>query len=309
MLSVTEQYPTASLGVLCSLSGYSRQAYYQHLHAVQKEALQTELIIQQVVRIRKTQKRVGTRKLLLMMDRFFKEHHILMGRDAFFELLRDYGLLIRKTRRSKPKTTWSDHWLRKYPNLIRAFIPTAANQLWVSDITYIHLSGSFAYLSLITDAYSRKVVGFCLCENLSAQGCISAMRMAISNNKAGLRKLTHHSDRGVQYCSAQYVGMLAASNIQISMSENGDPLENAIAERVNGILKEELLEAVYPSFREAQKAVATAISTYNFQRLHSSIDMLTPAQAHLQQGTLKRHWKNYYNSTTKQKEEVSMAAT
>jgi transposase InsO family protein len=262
--------------------------------------------VQEVVRIRKTQQKVGARKLLLMMQPFFEAHQLQIGRDAFFDLLREQGLLIRKTRRSKPKTTWSDHWLRKYPNLIKAIIPTAANQLWVSDITYIHLADSFAYLSLITDAYSRKVVGFCLSEDLSAQGCMQALKMALSTT-TNTEKLIHHSDRGVQYCSMDYVTLLKKRKVRISMTENGDPLENAIAERVNGILKEELLEEVYPCFSKAQQAVAIAISTYNFQRLHSSIDMLTPAQAHLQQGALKRHWKNYYSSTTKQKE-VVMAA-
>jgi putative transposase len=302
----TEQQHPRSLRVLCSLSGYSRQAYYQHLHAVQKEALQTELIVQEVLRIRTTQKKVGARKLLHMMQEFFSAHQLQIGRDAFFDLLREQGLLIRKNRRSKPRTTWSDHWLRKYPNLIKAFVPIAANQLWVSDITYIHLAEGFAYLSLITDAYSRKVVGFYLSADLSAQGCISALKMALKHT-ANTEKIIHHSDRGVQYCCADYVALLKKRKVRISMTENGDPLENAIAERVNGILKEELLEEVYPCFREAQQAVAIAISTYNFERLHSSIDMLTPAQAHLQQGALKRHWKNYYNSATKQKE-VVMAA-
>lgn len=293
--------------MFCSLSGYTRQAYYQHIDALQREALQSELIIQEVVRIRRTQKKVGARKLLVMMKNFFQQHHIQIGRDAFFELLREQGLLIRKSRRSKPQTTWSNHWLRKYPNGIRNFIPTAAGQLWVSDITYIHIGASFAYLSLITDAYSRKVVGFYLSEDLSARGCIAALKMALKNHPA-IEKLIHHSDRGVQYCSSDYVALLEKRSIKISMTENGDPLENAIAERVNGILKEELLEEVYASFTEARQAVAIAISTYNYQRLHSSIDMLTPAEAHLKTGILKKHWKNYSNSTTKQKE-VAMAAS
>ncbi|MBD0289272.1 MAG: IS3 family transposase [Flavisolibacter sp.] len=293
--------------MFCSLSGYTRQAYYQHIHAIQKEALQAELLIQEVVCIRKTQKKVGARKLLVMMEGFLKTHYITIGRDAFFELLREQGLLIRKTKRSKPQTTWSHHWLKKYSNLVRDFIPTAANQLWVSDITYIHVGASFAYLSLITDAYSRKVVGFYLSEDLSAKGCIAALKMAL-NDKGAIEKLIHHSDRGVQYCSADYVALLEKRSINISMTQNSDPLENAIAERVNGILKEELLEEVYASFNEARQAVAIAISTYNYQRLHASIDMLTPAEAHLKTGILKRHWKNYSNSTTKQKE-VAMAAS
>jgi putative transposase len=293
--------------VFCSLSGYTRQAYYQHIHTLQKEAFQSELIIQEVLRIRKTQKKVGARKLLVMMEDFLRTHHLPIGRDAFFGLLREQGLLIRKTKRSKPQTTWSNHWLKKYPNLIRDFIPVAATQLWVSDITYIHVGASFAYLSLITDAYSRKVVGFYLCEDLSAKGCVAALKMALKNHPT-IETLIHHSDRGVQYCSAEYVAMLAKRSIKISMTENGDPLENAIAERVNGILKEELLEEVYASFTQAQQAVAIAISTYNYERLHSSIDMLTPAEAHLKTGILKKHWKNYANSTTKQKE-VAMATS
>lgn len=302
-----EQQHPRSLGVLCSLSGYSRQAYYQHIDAIQKEALQSELIIQQVLLIRETQKKVGARKLLLMMKDFFKAHQIEMGRDAFFELLREHQLLVRKTRRSKPRTTWSDHWLRKYPNLIRDFIPTAPNQLWVSDITYIHAADTFTYLSLITDTYSRKITGFFLSENLSAKGCIEALKMALKNNQ-NISNLTHHSDRGVQYCSSGYVSILEKKSIKISMTEKGDPLENDIAERINGILKEELLQEVYPSLNQAKQAVAMAISTYNFARLHSSIDMLTPAEAHLKTGTLKKHWKNYYNSSSKQKE-VTMAVT
>lgn len=291
--------PSHSVGSLCSLLGYSRQAYYQHLKVQEQEALQGDLLVQEVLRIRKNQKRIGVRKLLVMMNVFMQQHTIQIGRDAFFDLLRKQGLLVRKRKRSRPQTTFSHHWLRKYQNLVTGFIPTAPNQLWVSDITYIHLHNGFAYLSLITDAYSRKIVGFYLCEDLSARGCVLALRMALENNP--LRdKLIHHSDRGLQYCSADYVKLLQDNNIRISMTQNGDPLENALAERVNGILKDELLEVSYSSLAEAQQAVAMAISTYNHQRPHSSVDMLTPVIAHTKIGELKKHWKNYY----KRKEEV-----
>lgn len=291
--------PSHSVGSLCSLLGYSRQAYYQHLKVQEQEALQEDLLVQEVLRIRKTQKRIGVRKLLIMMNVFIQQHTIQIGRDAFFDLLRKQGLLVRKRKRSRPQTTFSHHWLRKYQNLVAGFIPTAPNQLWVSDITYIHLHNGFAYLSLITDAYSRKIVGFYLCEDLSARGCVLALRMALKNNP--LRdNLIHHSDRGLQYCSADYVKLLQDNNIRISMTQNGDPLENALAERVNGILKDELLEVSYSSLAEAQQAVAMAISTYNHQRPHSSVDMLTPVIAHTKTGELKKHWKNYY----KRKEEV-----
>ena len=257
--------------------------------------------MQEVLRIRKTQKRIGVRKLLVMMTIFMQQHRIGIGRDSFFEMLRDQDLLIRKRRRSKPQTTFSHHWLRKYQNLIIGFVPTAPNQLWVSDITYIHLEEGFAYLSLITDAYSHKIVGFYLCEDLSAKGCVMALKMALNNNPSQ-DKLIHHSDRGLQYCSHDYVKLLQDKGIEISMTQNGDPRENAVAERMNGILKDELLEVCYPTFASAQEAIATAISIYNYQRPHSSVDMLTPVVAHTKTGELKKHWKNYY----KKRKEVAI---
>ena len=279
--------------MLCSLLGHSRQAYYQHLKAQGQEALQQDLLLQEVLRIRTTQKRIGARKLLIMMNVFMQQHAIRIGRDAFFEMLGNHGLLVRRRKRSKPQTTFSNHWLRKYQNLIIGLIPNAANQLWASDITYIHLEDGFAYLSLITDAYSHKIVGFFLGEDLSAKGCAMALKMAMNSNPTQ-DKLIHHSDRGLQYCSHDYVRLLQGNGIQISMTQNGDPRENALAERVNGILKDELLEIRYPSFAQAQVAIAAAISTYNFQRPHSSVDMLTPVAAHSRTGELKKHWKNYY---------------
>lgn len=292
------QSESRSIQTLCSLLGYSRQAFYKFVKHAEKEALQHDLILQEVLNIRKTQKRLGTRKLLFKMEGFMKEHRIEIGRDAMFDLLATHKLLIRKRRRRVPVTTFSDHWMRKYPNLIVEFIPTAPNQLWVSDITYITLEDDFAYLSLITDAYSRKIVGFYLSETLAADGCIKALQMALKNNPQ-LGRLIHHSDRGSQYCCADYVAILDKHFIKISMTQSGDPLENAIAERVNGILKDELLEKIYSNYEQVKQAIAIAISIYNHQRPHSSINMLTPIEAHLREGELKRRWKNYY---TKKKE-------
>lgn len=236
-----------------------------------------------------------------MLRNFSELHQINIGRDALFSLLREHDLLIRKRKR-KAVTTFSKHWLKKYPNLIREFIPLAANMLLVSDITYIVVGDGFAYLSLITDAYSHKITGFYLSRTLEAKGSILALKMALKNCK-GAKILIHHSDRGVQYCSADYVKILQDKNIKISMTENGDPLENAIAERVNGILKEELLQTKYTCFEDTQKSVAKAITIYNSLRPHSSCDMLTPNEAHKKEGELKKHWKNYYK-----KKEVEMAA-
>lgn len=296
------QSESRSVHTLCSLLGYSRQAFYKFVKHAEKEALQHDLILQEVLRVRKTLKRLGTRKLMFKMEGFMKEHNIEIGRDAMFDLLATHKLLVRKRKRRVPVTTFSDHWMRKYPNLIVDFIPTAPNQLWVSDITYITLKDDFAYLSLITDAYSRKIVGFYLSETLSADGCIKALLMALKNNPQ-LGRLIHHSDRGSQYCCADYVSILDKHFVKISMTQSGDPLENAIAERVNGILKDELLEKIYVNYQEAKQAIAAAISIYNYQRPHSSIDMLTPIEAHLREGELKRRWKNYYSK----KKEVVMS--
>ena len=294
-----------SVSALCSLLGYSRQALYQGWQQQEHEAYAEELLLQQIQTIRKTQKRLGGRKLLLMLNSFMQQHRIAIGRDCFFDLLAANSLLIRKRKRNKPVTTNSYHRFRKYKNIIRDFIPTGANQLWVSDITYITVCNGFAYLSLITDAYSRKIVGFSVHHTLEAAGSIKALKMALQNLPKQ-HTLIHHSDRGVQYCCNNYVKLLQKNNIKISMTEKGDPLENAIAERVNGILKDELLEEQYNVFGTAQLAIATAVSTYNHQRLHSSINYLTPVEAHHKTGSLVRHWKNYYTPKTK---EVTMAET
>lgn len=286
------------------LLGTSRQSYYQGIKFIQQKAYESDLIIEEVLRYRKHQKRLGTRKLLDEMQGFLSSHRFQIGRDAMFDLLAERGLLITKRKRRGFITTLSKHRFKKYPNIIRDFIPIAPNQLWVSDITYIHLTNGFAYLSLITDAYSRKIVGFYLSRDLSAQGPLKALKMAIEGNpdRTGL---IHHSDRGVQYCCDAYVKLLQDKKIKISMTENGDPLENAIAERVNGILKQELLEEVFPEYDLAQKSIAIACSTYNHLRPHGSIDNLKPAEAHQKSGKLKKRWKNYWPS--KQGKEASMA--
>lgn len=262
---------------------------------MQKKAYESEVVIQEVLRHRKLQKRLGTRKLHGEMTAFIALHGFQLGRDAMFDLLREKRLLINKRTRSGPKTTFSKHRFKKYPNIIRDFIPIGPNQLWVSDITYIQLSNGFAYLSLITDAYSHKIVGYYLCKSLSSQGPLKALKMAILNNPTRL-DLIHHSDRGVQYCCDEYVKLLMDNNVKISMTENGDPLENAVAERLNGILKHELLLEPMRTFKSAQDQISIGCSTYNHLRPHNSINNLKPAQAHLQSGSIKRKWKNYYKS-------------
>lgn len=285
------------------LLGYSRQSFYQYKKYLQQEAYQAELIIAEVLKYRAHQKFLGTRKLLGEMQLFLQQHQFSIGRDSLFSLLDDYGLLIRKRKRKGSVTTWSKHHYRKYPNIIKGFVPTAPNQLWVSDITYIHIGNSFGYLSLIADVYSHKIVGFCLHKTLAAKGPLQALKMAMEAT-ADVSNLIHHSDRGVQYCCDDYVKLLTDNHIKISMTEKGDPLENAIAERVNGILKTELLEKSYANFNQAQQAIAIAVSTYNYLRPHNSINNLKPVEAHQMNGTIPKKWKNYYQIKQQKKEVV-----
>jgi putative transposase len=299
-----EQVEPRSIAELCLLLGYSRQSYYKKIRENEAEGLGADLVVGEVMRIRASQPRVGTRKLQIMLQSFMQNHNLNIGRDKFFDLLRNSGLLIKRRRSKKPQTTFSYHWFKKHPNLIQSFIPVKAGQLWVSDITYICIEEHFAYLSLITDAYSHKIVGFYLSQNLGADGCVKALKMALKQNPER-NDLIHHSDRGGQYCCADYVDILQDEKIKISMTQTGNPRHNAIAERVNGILKMELLQDRYTNFKEASDSIYTAVNIYNIQRLHSSINMLTPEQAHSLTGKLERHWKNYF---TKRKEVIVQTA-
>lgn len=285
-----------SLNASCRLLGYTRQAFYKQKLRIERKAISAELILQEVVKIRSEQRRIGVRKLHHMIAAFMYEHSVEMGRDALYELLREHSMLIRRRRRTGPRTTFSAFWMKRYPNLAKDFSPSQGNQLWVSDITYIRVKEGFAYLSLITDAYSRKIVGYHLNGNLSAKGPATALRIALRNNP-DRDNLIHHSDRGLQYYSSEYMKLIG-DRIRISMTEKSDPLENAIAERVNGILKQELLAKRYESFAEATREVRRAVRTYNHLRPHLSIDMLTPADAHNATGPLQRRWKNYFSATT-----------
>jgi putative transposase len=277
----------------CRLLGYSPQAYYQNQRTSFKRRLGEDLVLAQVSAHRRLQPRLGGRKLHEMLLPFMASHDLYMGRDHLFELLRDNDLLVKRRRRSQPRTTDSNHWMRRYPDLTKKLKLNRADALWVSDITYIRVKGSrFGYLSLITDAYSRKIVGFHLCDNLTAEGPLRALQMALGSRGCN-EPLIHHSDRGSQYCSDNYVSLLRANGVEISMTGGGDPRDNAIAERVNGILKQELLLEVYPGIRQAYQSVVAAVDIYNRIRPHSSLDMMTPEKAHMRTGPVKRRWKSW----------------
>lgn len=285
-----------ALARLCRLFGITRQAYYQHYRKLGDRNLEQLLILKQVQQIRAVHPKIGARKLYHMLRPFREHHHIKMGRDALFNLLGVNGLLIRK-RRARIYTTYSKHWLRKHPNLIRDWVPNQTNQLWVSDITYWRITTGYVYISLITDAYSRKIVGYHLSETLETIAPLTALQMALDHLKEPVKNLIHHSDRGFQYCSYSYTNLLKDNRIQISMTEKGDPLENPIAERVNGIIKEEYLhhETVI-DFIQASESLSRAVMAYNNERPHASISYLQPSVVHQNNLRTSRQWKNYYRS-------------
>ena len=251
--------------------------------------------------IRQLHKQMGVRKLYDKLQIFMFEHQIKMGRDALFNLLSSNKLLIRRRQR-RVQTTQSTHWLRKYPNLIRNFTPASPNHLWVSDITYWRIETGFIYISLITDAYSHKVVGYHVAESLSSIETIKALKMALfdmTRKPKRHHKLIHHSDRGLQYCSQDYTSLLKSKNIKISMTESGDPLENSIAERINGIIKEEYLKHYsVKTIEEAKRILDLNIKLYNKDRPHNSIGNLYPEQVHNLNLKTKKLWRTYYKKKT-----------
>ena len=237
---------------------------------------------------------MGCRKLMVKLEAFMLDHQIKMGRDALFNLLAANQLLIRRRNR-RVTTTFSSHWLRKYPNLIREFIAEGINQLWVSDITYWRFENKFLYISFVTDVFSHKIVGYHLSESLEAESSIHALEMALDQLKHPVKGLIHHSDRGIQYCCKEYVKLLQDNGVAISMTENGDPLENALAERVNGIIKGEYLDCYeVNSIQEANELLSQVINLYNQERPHMSIGNKTPEEVHQTNQKIDRLWKNYY---------------
>ncbi len=288
------------LAKLCGWFGITRQAYYNHSWKAFEVNTKHHIIIDKVKKIRECHPRLGTRKLFDILKPFFSENQIKMGRDGLFNLLYTNHLLVRKRKR-KISTTNSYHRFRKYPNLIREFIPTAINQLWVSDITYWKLKENHVYISFITDTYSHKIVGYYVAKTLETTESIQALKMALNGLKTETHQLIHHSDRGIQYCSNSYVKLLQDYNIKISMTENGDPLENPIAERINGIIKEEYLHNYQVNcLNEARELLKAVVDLYNNERPHMSISNLTPNKVHQSKEKLKLNklWKNYYKKSS-----------
>lgn len=283
--------PKISVDAICALLGKTRQAYYQRLNYQYQECAEEGIIVEMIEEYRKDMGRIGGRKLWKELNKRLPEG---IGRDKLFDILDKYHLKVHRRRRTV-RTTWSESWLHRFPNLVKDLVLTAANQVWVSDITYIETKSGFVYLHLVTDAYSKKIMGWCLAPGLHAQHTIEALQMAIRNAGCSLKGLIHHSDRGCQYCCEKYVKLLQDNGIEISMTQSGDPRDNAIAERVNGILKTEwLYDDHFIGMEDAYKRVAEVINIYNTRRPHLSLDYKTPEQAYTETGVQKKVWKNYY---------------
>ncbi|MDB5284431.1 MAG: hypothetical protein JWO06_3506 [Bacteroidota bacterium] len=291
MLIKEKHITRMGVGPLCKLFGKSRQAFYQkewHLSDIGQMEL---VVLELVAQVRRELPGLGLHKLYKCIYQPLRTNHINIGRDKLNTLLRNHGLLICRKLRG-PRTTQSNHMYWKYPDLARSLEINRSEQLWVADITYICISYDFNYLSLITDAYSRKIMGYCLYPYLTNEGTLNALNMAVSNRISEL-PLMHHSDRGVQYCSYDYIKLLNKEKIAISMTQHGEAYENPIAERVNGILKTEFkLSRIFKSRSEALLAVKLAIEAYNNVRPHMSCSNLTPVVAHQTSEPLIKYWKN-----------------
>lgn len=278
--------------MLCELFGYTKQAYYKQFTHQSTRTAHHQQLKAAVLGIRRQMPRLGTRKLHFLL----KTGNAVIGRDQLFGLLRTEGMLITK-RKKYTVTTDSKHWMRKYPNQIKELLLNRPEQLWVADITYIDTVDGNAYLHLITDAYSKRIMGYELCSNMEAASTLKALTMALTNRQYNHQALIHHSDRGLQYCSKVYIDMLIKNNVAISMTESGSPFDNAVAERLNGILKDEFgLGEKLNSIDEAKVHAEQSIEIYNLLRPHLSCQMLTPKQMHQQQKIKVKTYKKTLNT-------------
>lgn len=277
--------------------GINRQVYYRSIKRTKFRRTLAEQVVGLVEEQRAAQPRLGTRKLYHILN--LKLKALKVGRDKFFNILKANHLLI-KPKRSYHVTTWSHHRFRKHPNLIKELNIKRPEQVWVSDITYIGRREKPCYLSLITDAYSKKIMGYEVSDSLSTQGCINALKMAHNNRIFRTEPLIHHSDRGIQYCSDEYQYFLMKYNLKCSMTQNSDPYENAVAERINGILKQEfMIDAYHLELYLMKKLIAETINKYNQIRPHWSNYMLTPNQMHLQSSIKMKTYKTKNRSNLK----------
>jgi len=266
---------------LCQGAGWSRQAYYKAKANAERRKDRKEQMVELVKKERARQPKLGTRKLQVVLREAMRQKGLRIGRDRFFDLLRQEDLLVKRPRRGV-RTTNSRHGLGFYPNRYKEMIVTGPHQAWLSDLTYLRVGEGFMYLSLLHDAASRKVVGYALEAHLTASGPLRALSMAMAQLPGGAAPL-HHSDRGIQYACHDYIAQCQARGLTISMTEQNHCYENAQAERLNGILKQEYgLDQWFQSRAQAQRAVDQAVHLYNTCRPHTSLAYRTPAQVHRQ---------------------------
>lgn len=295
---------------LCRLFGVSKQAYYKHdENRVLQRAAQEMFAVSYIKEIRKKDPGIGGMKLWFMYKRDFRDNAPL-GRDRFEDIVDAYGLKVRGRIR-KPRTTDSTHGLPVFSNLVKDYIPLSPNRLWVSDITYMVVwiddeHYRFCYLSLILDAYTEEIIGWSVGDTLGTEYPMEALMMALKRLEGTPKncvELIHHSDRGCQYASARYVDLLREYGIKISMTECGDPKDNAQAERINNTMKNELLKDMrFTSTEQVIDAVGAAVAFYNEERPHMSIDMMTPREAALYSGEINKRWTSYREKRIKEKQ-------
>lgn len=266
----------------CRHMGVSRQAYYQGQQRSEQRSARAEVVVELVKQKRLRQPRLGTRKLHHLLQEPLKQAGVRLGRDAMFDVLRHARMLV-GTRRAYHKTTDSHHRFRRHPNLVKAgpdqIQVTRSEQLWVADITYLPTADRAVYLSLVTDAHSRRIVGWHVHASLQTEEVAQAMRMALRGRQTS-QELVHHSDRGIQYCSTHYQELHRRHGIRCSMTDGYDCYQNALAERVNGILKGEFLLSRPANLEQARRMVGESIQIYNAERPHLSLKMQTPDAVH-----------------------------
>lgn len=258
--------------------GISRQAVYQREKRADARAHLLAPVKEIVMGWRRVMPRLGTRKLYHLIKPVLNEKGIKLGRDGFFDYLRRTDLLV-KPRKNYTQTTFSKHWMRKYPNLLEKACVDRPEKVFVSDITYLESDEGVHYLSLVTDAYTRKIMGYEVSREMKASDVVKALHMAVRARKC-VRPLIHHSDRGVQYCSNEYQEVLREAGIIPSMTDGYDCYQNALAERVNGILKQEFLLYKCKSFDDLKVLVEQSVAIYNRLRPHLSLGMKTPEEVH-----------------------------
>lgn len=282
---MASQEETISVRGLCRYLGVSKQAYYKAGKNRKRQKELEEKVLREVMKVRKEQPRIGTRKIHYLL-----KDEINIGRDKLFSIMKREEMLIGK-KRKYIKTTNSKHWMQTYKDISKEEELKQAEQLWVSDITYLSSRGETLYLHLVSDAYSKQIMGYRLSNDLKSESTLKALQMAIKRRIYPDRQIIHHSDRGLQYCSKLYKDELIKNNCLISMTENGSPYDNAVAERINGILKDEFYcDEKFDNFQQAKKHIEQSIFIYNNKRPHLSCSMLTPIQMHKQNIIKVKKW-------------------